>query len=80
MDIEILERFFFWCMLINMGIYTLTALAVVIFRDFVCTIQKKLFDLDKVTVLQSAQRYLGTYKLMITVFNFVPWIAILIIK
>ena len=80
MNIDILERFFFWCMLINVGIYTLTAVAVVVFRDFVCTIQKKLFDLDKVTVLQSAQKYLGTYKLMITVFNFAPWIAILIIK
>ena len=80
MDTGILERFFFWCMLVNVGIYTLTAIAVVVFRDFVCTIQKKLFDIDKAAVLQSAQKYLGTYKLLITVFNFAPWIAILIIK
>ena len=80
MDIEMLERFFFWWMLINVGIYTVTAIAVVVFRDLICIIQKKLFGLDEAAVLQSAQRYLGTYKILITVFNFAPWIAILIIK
>jgi hypothetical protein len=80
MDSEILERFFFWCMLVNVGIYTLTAVAVVVFKDFVCTIQKKLFGLDEAAVLQSAQKYLGNYKLLITVFNVAPWIALLIIK
>jgi hypothetical protein len=80
MDSEILERFFFWCMLVNVGIYTLTAVAVVVFKDFVCTIQKKLFGLEEAAVLQSAQKYLGNYKLLITVFNVAPWIALLIIK
>jgi hypothetical protein len=80
MTIEMLERFFFWWMLVNVGIYTVTAIAVVVFRDFVCTIQRKLFGLDEAAVLQSAQKYLGTYKLLITVFNFAPWIAILIIR
>ena len=80
MDIEMLEGFFFWWMLVNVGIYTVTAIAVVVFRDFICTIQKKLFGLDEAAVLQSAQRYLGNYKILITVFNFAPWVAILIIK
>ena len=80
MDIEILQGFFFWCMLVNIGIYAFTAIAVLVLRDFVCKIHKKLFGLDKETVSKSIQKYLATYKLLITVFNFVPWIAILIIK
>ena len=80
MDIEILEKFIFWCMVVNIGIYSFTAIAVLVLRDFVCKIQKKLFGLDEETSMQSIQKYLGTYKLLITVFNFAPWIAILIIK
>ena len=80
MDIEMLQGFFFWCMLVNVGIYACTAIAVLVLRDFVCKIHKKLFGLDEETVYKSIQKYLATYKLLITVFNFVPWIAILIIK
>ena len=80
MEIEKLQGFFFWCWLINTGIYVFTAIAVMVFRDLVFLIHKKMFGLDEETVCKSIQMYLATYKLMITVFNFVPWIAILIIK
>ena len=80
MDIAQLQDFFFWCMLVNTGIYALTAIAVLVFRDLVCTIHRRLFGLDEETVLKSIQMYLAAYKLLITVFNFVPWIAILIIQ
>ena len=79
MDIEIVQGFFFWCMVVNIVIYTFTAIAVLVLRDFVCNIQKKLFGMEKETVLASVQKYLATYKLLITVFNFAPWIALLII-
>ena len=80
MDIEKLQGFFLWCMLVNTGIYALTAIALLTLRNVVCKIHKKMFGLDEETVCKSMQRYLATYKLLITVFNFVPWIAILIIK
>ncbi len=80
MDIETLGRFFFWCMLINSGVYAVTALAVLVLRDFVCRVNMKMFSLDEQTVPESIQRYLATYKLLITAFNFAPWLAILIIN
>jgi len=80
MDIEQLQDFFFWCMVVNSGVYALTAVATTIFRDFICAINKKLLGLDEESSLRSMQRYLATYKLLITVFNFTPWIAILIIR
>lgn len=80
MDMELLQRFFFWCMVVNTGVYAFTAIAVLVMRDFVCRIHKKLFGLDEETVIKSIQNYLATYKLLITVFNFTPWIAILIIN
>ena len=80
MDIEKLQDLFFWCMVVNSGIYALTAISVLVLRDFLCKIHKKMFGLDEETVLNSVQRYLASYKLLITGFNFTPWIAILIIK
>ena len=80
MDIEKLQEFFFWCMLVNFGIYALTAILILIFHNTVLKIQRKMFRLDEETVSKAVYRYLANYKLLITVFNFVPWIAILIIK
>ena len=66
MDIEKLQGFFLWCMLVNTGIYAITAIAVLILRDVICKVHKKMFGLDEETVCKSMQTYLATYKLLIT--------------
>ena len=67
MDIETLQEFFFWCMVVNTGIYALTAITVLLLRDFVCRLNSRMFGLDEETVRKSIQKYLATYKLLITV-------------
>ena len=79
-ELEILQDFFFWCMVINTGIYAFTAIAVLLFRGSICWIHEKIFEFDRETTLKSVHRYLANYKLLITAFNFAPWIAILVIK
>ena len=66
MESNQLQDFFFWCMVVNSGIYTFTAVAV--------------SSLDEGVILAAVHRYLATYKLFITAFNFTPWIALLIIS
>jgi hypothetical protein len=80
MGIDKLQEFFFWCMLVNIGVYLFTAIALLVLRDLVSKILTKIFSLDEETIRRSMQMYLAAYKLLITVFNFAPWIAILIIK
>ena len=80
MEIEVIEKFFLWCLIVNTGIYAVTAITVLLLRDIYCKVQEKLFGLDEKEVMRITQQYLATYKLLITVFNFTPWIAILIIK
>ena len=80
MNIETLQEFFFWCTVVNTGIYVLTAVTVLLLRDVVCRLNSKMFGLDEETVRKSIQSYLANYKLFITVFNFTPWIALLIIR
>jgi Family of unknown function (DUF6868) len=67
-------------MVINTGIYAFTAVAVFLFRGGICWIHQKIFGFDEETTLKSVHNYLANYKLLVTAFNFVPWIVILIIK
>lgn len=80
MTLEILKDFFFWCMIINLLIYTFTATAVIIFRSWAYKINGKIFALDEHSVAQSIQNYLANYKLLTTFFNFVPWLVLVILS
>lgn len=80
MDVEIIEKFFLWGMLINLGIYIATVIAFLRLRNFICKVNAKLFKLDDEAILKATLRYIATYKLIITAFFFAPWVAILIIK
>jgi hypothetical protein len=80
MEIEVIEKFFLWCLIVNTGIYAVTAITVLLLRDIYCKVQEKLFGLDEKEVMRITQQYLASYKLLITIFNFTPWIAMLIIK
>lgn len=80
MNIQLIEDFFFWSMIINLGIYLISSLATLFMPAFLCTVMNKVFDYSREESLKAVQRYLANYKLLITVFNFTPWIVILIIK
>jgi hypothetical protein len=80
MDLKTVQDFFLWCMMINSGVYFLSTIAVFLFRDLLNTVHAKLFGFDEKTVSQSIHRYLGNFKLFITIFNFAPWIALMIIR
>lgn len=67
-------------MLVNVGIYALTAIAMLVFRDTVFKTHRKMFWLCEETGNKSMHAYLATYKPLTTVFSFVPWVAVLIIK
>ena len=80
MDIDKLQDFFFWCMIINVGVYMLIIVTWLSLRGFYTNILMKVFGLDELIIKKSIYTYIANYKLLITVFNFTPWIAILIIK
>ena len=80
MDIQQFYDFFFWCLIINAGIYLLVAIAWMAFRNFYTRILTKTLAVDEATIANGVFTYLGNYKLLITIFNFTPWLALLIIK
>ncbi|MBT8127879.1 MAG: hypothetical protein KJP15_10365 [Gammaproteobacteria bacterium] len=55
-----------------------TALASLRLHDFMSSIHEKLFGLRQDTVHKAFYTYLAAYKLLIIVFNFVPWLALIL--
>ena len=66
METVVREMLLFGCMLITISIYTLTAVAIVVFRRAVCAIHKTVFNFDQYTASLSIRKYLANYNLLIT--------------
>ena len=80
MDLDRLQDFLLWSLLVNAGIYLISLVGVLSLRRFMCKIHAKLFGVNEETVNKVIYQYLAIYKLLLIVFNLVPWIAIQIIK
>ena len=65
--------------MINIGIYLITAIAWLSLRNFYTGLLGNMFGLDEETISRTVFTYLGHYKLLMTFFNFTPWIVTLII-
>lgn len=77
--VEQLTAFLGWSSLINIGILLISTLFVVWRRDFAIKIHSSMFDLDPQAVPKMYFDYLGRYKLLLLVFNIVPYLALRII-
>ena len=80
MDLEKLQNFFLWSLLINLAIYIISLIAILSLRGFMYKMHGKLFGLSEETIKKFVYAYLGIYKIFINFFNLAPWIAIQIIK
>jgi len=67
-------------MMVNSVIYLVTAISLVAFREFVYGILGRLFGIYDAVIGASVKKYLGNFKLLITVFNFTPWIVLPILN
>ena len=79
MDIHTVAAFFQWCLLINLGLYLLTVVAMLAMPDLVSRLNARIFRVSQDTVRQATFAFVAGYKLLIIVFNLVPWLALLII-
>ncbi|RLA78296.1 MAG: hypothetical protein DRG78_15495 [Epsilonproteobacteria bacterium] len=79
LTIEIITEFLGWCSVINIVILALSAIFIIVFNDTTIKIHSKLFNLDKIYLQQSYFKYLAQYKIIIIIFNIVPYFALKII-
>jgi len=68
--------FFGWLTVINIGIYLITVIAVILMRGFAYRTNARIFGISEEEVAKTTFKYVGAYKLLITVFCFAPWVAL----
>ncbi|HPJ25582.1 MAG TPA: hypothetical protein PLA80_05490 [Synergistaceae bacterium] len=78
MNLAELTRFFMWCTLIDGGLLLLWTGALLLCPDLVYRIQRRWFPLSRETFNVVMYAFLGGFKIVFLVFNFTPWIALLL--
>ncbi len=79
MSVELLKDFFLWSMIINFGLMFFPFFALLFLRDFVVGIHSKLFKVPEKTVSTALYTSMIFYKILIIVFNAIPYIVLRII-
>lgn len=68
--------FFGWLTVVNIGIYLLTVIALIGMRGWVYRMNGKMFGISEDEVARTSFKYVGAYKLLLTMFCFAPWLAL----
>ena len=80
MNLDQLTEFFKWMTIINIVLLVLSSVITMILKNVMCKMHGKLFGIKEESVALVAYGYLGMYKVLVLVFNIVPYISLLLIK
>ncbi len=78
-NMEQLIGFFGWMSVVNIGLLLLISLILVVMKETVSVIHGKMFSVNEGELKIIYFKYLANYKLLIFVFNLVPYIALKIL-
>jgi hypothetical protein len=76
MTLETLAAFLGWCTLINMGMLIFASLAMVSMRETMMKMHGSMFGLDDTDLARAYFQYLAQYKILVFVFNLMPYLAL----
>ena len=79
MNLDQLTQFFKWMTIINVAVLILTSVLIMLLKNIMCRTHAKLFGITEANVAVAGYVYLGAYKILVIVFNIVPYIALSII-
>ena len=75
-SIDTIQSFLGWCAILNITIFSFSALMVVVFSKQVSFLHAKFFNIEKEGILYVYFQYLALYKIFIIVFNIGPYLAL----
>lgn len=75
-SMETLTAFLGWCTLINMGMLMFASLVLMYARAPISKIHGSMFKLDDTDLSRAYFQYLAQYKILIFVFNLMPYLAL----
>ena len=80
MDIRTLTELFKWCTIINVALFILSAIMIMAAPDFIYGWHGQLFHMPREAFDVVLYSFLGLYKIVILVFNLVPYVALRIVE
>jgi hypothetical protein len=80
MNMEVVESFLRWCIILNLGCSLFAMIAVTGFKKKIYKIHSKIFSVSEEIVAETVYKSLTTYKTIFVFFNVIPYIVIKIIK
>ncbi len=79
MTIATLTEILGWCTVINIGLLLYMTVMITVFHGFVKGVHQKLFPLPDANIEAAYFSFLANYKLLVLMFNLVPYCALKII-
>ena len=79
MDLATVRAFFLWCTILNGALLGLSVLTLTCAGDWVYRMHGRWFALSRDTFNVAIYAFLGGFKVMVLVFNVVPYVALLIV-
>jgi hypothetical protein len=69
-----------WSTLINFALLSFSSIAIFGFKSFITEIHSKISGISPANLMPIYMQYLGSYKILIIVFNLVPYLALKIMQ
>ena len=79
MDMELLTKFFMWCSILNLALLMFSFLMLAFAGDLIYRIHGRWFPMPRETFNVVLYSFIGVYKILVFVFNVVPWAVLAII-
>ena len=76
MSMTELANFLGWCTLLNFGMLIFAAIMLVVAHKPVAKIHGRMFDIESSELSKAYFNFLSNYKILIIVFNLVPYLAL----
>ncbi len=78
-DLLVIRSFLMWCSIVNIGLLAIAFLFITLAGDWLHRIHSLWFPIPRDTFNLVAYCFLGLFKILVLVFNVVPYVALLII-
>ncbi len=79
MDIDSIRAFFMWCTILNVALLLFSSLMCICAGDWAYRIHSKWFSISRETFNVAIYSFLALYKILVIVFNLIPYIALSIL-
>ena len=79
-SLDLIQTLLGWCSVISIVLLSFSALMVMIFREQISELHASIFHLNKEDVFRAYFQYLAQFKILIIVFNIVPYFALSIMN